>query len=125
MRERICLIARTSPGDWGIQAFSTWSLAKLAEHLVKHKVVALSRETLRRILREGKVSWQTTTTWKASTDSAFIAKMHRFLELYDMPPVDGRVVCVDEFGPLGLQPRKGKAWRPLRAPRRLRATYDR
>ncbi|MFF1605231.1 IS630 family transposase [Streptomyces mirabilis] len=126
VREHICLIARTSPGDWGIKAFSTWSLAKLAEHLVKHKVVAaLSRETLRRILREGKVSWQTTTTWKASTDPAFIAKMHRVLELYDTPPVDGRVVCVDEFGPLGLQPRKGKAWRPLRAPRRLRATYNR
>ncbi|WP_220214487.1 helix-turn-helix domain-containing protein [Streptomyces shenzhenensis] len=95
VRERICLIARTSPGDWGIKAFFTWSLAKLAEHLVKHKVVAaLSRETLRRILREGKVSWQTTTTWKASTDSAFIAKMHRVLELCDTPPVDGRVVCV-------------------------------
>ncbi|MFE4800384.1 transposase [Streptomyces sp. NPDC056708] len=30
MRERICLIARTSPADWGIAAFSTWSLAKLA-----------------------------------------------------------------------------------------------
>ncbi len=80
VRERICLIARTSPGDWGIKAFSTWSLAKLAEHLVKHKVVAaLSRETLRRIVREGKVSWQTTTTWKASTDPAFITKMHRVL----------------------------------------------
>ncbi|MFD4315044.1 hypothetical protein [Streptomyces sp. NPDC058548] len=30
------------------------------------------------------------------------------LELYDAPPTDGRVVCVDEFGPLNLQPRKGK-----------------
>ncbi|GAA2700984.1 hypothetical protein [Nonomuraea recticatena] len=49
--------------------------------------------------------------------------MHRVLELYDAPPADGRVVCVDEFGPLNLQPRKGKAWRPLRSPRRLRATY--
>jgi transposase len=23
-RERICLIARTSPADWGITAFATW-----------------------------------------------------------------------------------------------------
>ncbi|WP_431969403.1 helix-turn-helix domain-containing protein [Actinacidiphila sp. bgisy160] len=85
-RERICLIARTSPADWGITAFSTWSLAKLAEHLVTRNVVpAVSRETLRRILRDGKVSWQTTTTWKASTDPDFIAKMHRVLELYDAP----------------------------------------
>jgi transposase len=73
-REHICLIARTSPADWKITAFSTWSLSKLAEHLVKQKVTeAISGETLRRILREGKVSWKTTTTWKASNDPEFIA----------------------------------------------------
>ncbi|MGW3747363.1 IS630 family transposase, partial [Streptomyces sp. NPDC005146] len=126
VREHICLIARTSPADWKIVAFSTWSLTNLAEHLVKQNVVpAVSRETLRRILREGKISWQTTTTWKSSNDPDFIAKMHRILALYDSPPTDGRVVCVDEFGPLNLMPRKGKAWRPYRSPRRLRATYNR
>lgn len=126
VREGICLVARTSPADWGIAAFSTWSLAKLAEHLVQRKVVpAISRETLRRILREGQVSWQATTTWKASSDPDFIAKMHRVLELYDAPPADGRVICVDEFGPLNLLPRKGKAWRPHGKPRRMRATYHR
>ncbi|MGW6754852.1 helix-turn-helix domain-containing protein [Streptomyces sp. NPDC055006] len=26
VRERICLIARTSPAEWKITAFSTWSL---------------------------------------------------------------------------------------------------
>ncbi|GAA1895646.1 hypothetical protein GCM10009716_02140 [Streptomyces sodiiphilus] len=52
---------------------------------------AISRETLRRILRAGKVSWKTTTTWN--------------LALYDTPPADGRVICVDEFGPLNLMPR--------------------
>jgi transposase len=126
VRERICLIARTSPADWGIAAFSTWSLAKLAEHLVQRKVVpAISRETLRRILREGRISWQASTTWKASGDPDFIAKMHRVLELYDAPPADGRVICVDEFGPLNLLPRRGKAWRPRGKPRRMRATYHR
>ncbi|MBB4908863.1 IS630 family transposase [Actinophytocola algeriensis] len=126
IRERICLIARTSPVDWGITAFSTWSLAKLREHLIgRGTVAAISRETLRRILRAGGVSWQTTTTWKASTDPDFIAKMHRVLDLYDHPPADGRVVCVDEFGPLNLQPRKGKAWRPVTKPARQRATYNR
>jgi len=125
-RERICLIARTSPSDWGITAFSTWSLTKLVEHLVERAVVpAISRETLRRILRDGKVSWQATTTWKTSTDPDFIAKMHRVLEIYDTPPADGRVISVDEFGPLNLMPRRGKAWRPQRSPRRLRATYNR
>ncbi len=126
LRNWICTIARTSPADWGITAFSTWSLAKLREHLLHEGIVAeLSRETLRRILHAGGVSWQTTTTWKASTDPDFIPKMRRVLDLYDRPPADGRVVCVDEFGPLNLLPRKGKAWRPQRRPRRLRATYTR
>jgi transposase len=88
-------------------------------------VVAVSREHLRRILRKGGVSWQTTTTWKASNDPHFIAKMRRVLELYDDPPADGRVICVDEFGPLNLMPRKGKRWRPAGSPARLRATYHR
>ncbi|MFJ8361053.1 transposase [Streptomyces sp. NPDC093984] len=61
VREHICLIARTSPADWKITAFSTWSLCKLTDHLIKQKVTAaISRETLRRILRKGKVSWKTT-----------------------------------------------------------------
>jgi transposase len=126
VRAWICLIARTSPADCGITAFSTWSLTKLRDHLLREGVVAaISRETLRRILHAGGVSWQTTTTWKASTDPDFVPKMRRILDLYDHPPDDGRVVCVDEFGPLNLLPRKGKAWRPHRRPRRLRATYHR
>ena len=55
----------------------------------------------------------------------FIAEMRRILDLYDHPPADGRVVCVDEFGLLNLLARKGKAWRPMRRPRRLRAIYTR
>ncbi|MGV9568011.1 helix-turn-helix domain-containing protein [Streptomyces sp. NPDC003480] len=116
VREHICLIARTSPGDWKIPALSIGSLSKLADHLTKQKVTAaISRETLRRILRAGKVSWKTTTTWKASTDPEFIAKMHRILALYDTPPTDGRVICVDEFGraPRGAEESCGRRSPPL------------
>ncbi len=124
-RARICAIAGCDPRILR-QPFSTWSLSKLCDYLVEHGYVErLSRETLRRILRDGGVSWQTTTTWKASNDPEFTAKMTRILDLYDHPPVDGRVICVDEFGPLNLLPRKGKAWRPCAKPRRLRATYTR
>lgn len=34
--------------------------------------------------------------------------MNRVLDLYDHPPTQGRVVCVDEFGPLNLVPRPGR-----------------
>ncbi|MGW1498289.1 helix-turn-helix domain-containing protein [Streptomyces mirabilis] len=83
------------------------------------------REHICLIARTSPAGWKITTTWKASTDPDFIAKMHRVLTLYDTPPTDGRVICVDEFGPLNLMPRKGEAWGPVRRPRRLRTMYNR
>lgn len=55
----------------------------------------------------------------------FAAKMARVLALYDDPPTDGRVICVDEFGPLNLQPRPGHGWFPRREPARQWVTYTR
>lgn len=37
-------------------------------------MTAIGRETLRRILHAGGVSWQNTSTWKASTDTDPLAK---------------------------------------------------
>ena len=56
--------------------------------------------------------------------------MDRILDLYDRSaagtiPDGGRVICVDEFGPLNLQPRPGRAGSPRGRPARLRATYNR
>jgi transposase len=125
VRRHIRLIARCCPRDLGLP-FSTWSLSKLAGHLVASGVIAsISRESIRGILRAGGISWQATKTWKASNDPDFIAKMRRVLDLYDHPPADGRVICADEFGPLNLQPRPGRVWRPVGHPARLRATYNR
>jgi transposase len=124
VRRQICLFARCCPRDLGL-AFSTWSLAKLAEHLAATGGGQVSRESIRQILHDAGISWLATKTWKASTDPQFITKMHRVLDLYDHPPADGRVICADEFGPLNLQPRPGRAWRPAGHPTRLRATYHR
>lgn len=88
-------------------------------------MASISIETIRRILHECSVTWQTSKTGKAGNDPDCTAKMRRVLDLYDHPPAGGRVVCVDEFGPLILQPRPGKAWRPQGQPVRLRATYHR
>jgi len=85
----------------------------------------VSRESIRQILRNAGIRWLATKTWKASTDPDFIAKMGRVLDLYNHPPADGRVICTDEFGPLNLQPRPGRAWRPGGHPARLRATCRR
>jgi transposase len=96
VRETVCRVAKTPPQELG-RPFTTWSLSKLVEYLAGHKSIRLSTESVRQILRDAGVSWQATKTWKASRDPDFAAKMARVLDLYDHPPADGRVICVDEF----------------------------
>ncbi|MEU6702051.1 hypothetical protein [Pseudonocardia sp. NPDC046786] len=84
----------------------------------------ISTDTVHRILRAAGVRWQATKTWKVSRDPQFREKMDRILDLYDRSaagqlPDGARVVCVDEFGPLNLQPRPGRGWFPTRRPARL------
>jgi transposase len=133
-RQAIKRVALAIPTDLG-QPFATWSLAKLADYLVDEGVVDdISHEGLRQLLREEGVSFQAVRSWKRSNDPAFEAKKNRILELYaiadglsDPGPADPDVViCLDEFGPLNLQPQpNGKAWAPRAKPRRIRATYTR
>jgi len=141
-RREIKKIAKSRPADYDLP-FSTWSLAKLADFLVADGVVDdISHEGLRALLREEGVTFQRLKTWKASKDPAYAVKKARVEHLYaiadrDAAPGPGDpqvVICADEFGPLGLQPRPGRHWAPIsgngkepgRAPRRrLRATYTR
>jgi transposase len=141
-RREIKKIAKARPADYDLP-FSTWSLAKLAEFLVAEGVVDdISHEGLRTLLREEGVSFQRLKTWKASKDPRYAEKKARIEHLYaiadrEVVPEDGDpevIFCLDEFGPLNLQPRPGRQWaavggkhkEPGRAPRRrLRATYTR
>ena len=64
-------------------------------------------------------------TWKTSTDPDYEAKKNRVLERYAI--ADGKaapgpgdptvVICMDEFGPLNLQPHLGRQWAPAAASR--------
>ena len=137
-RQEIKKIALSRPGDHKLP-FSTWSLAKLADFLVRKGVVEdISHEGLRILLREEGVSFQRLKTWKESNDPDFEAKKNRILELYAI--ADGKakprrgdpkvVICVDEFGPLNVQPHPGRHWAVAggggeRPRRRRRATYQR
>lgn len=141
-RRQIKKIALGRPTDHDL-AFSTWSLSKLAEFLVAEGVVDdISHEGLRVMLGEEGVSFQAIKTFKVSNDPDFEAKKNRILQLYDIAdgtvdpgPGDPTVViCMDEFGPLNLQPHPGRQWAPVAAGkgdtdsprrRRMRATYNR
>jgi transposase len=137
-RREIKKVALSRPTDHDLP-FSTWSLSKLAEFVVAEGVVDdISHEGLRVLLREEGVSFQRLKTFKVSNDPDFEAKKNRVLDLYDL--VDGKtkprpgdpdvVFCVDEFGPLNLQPHPGKQWAVKggggsRPRRRRRATFTR
>jgi transposase len=141
-RRELKKIALSRPTDHDLP-FSTWSLSKLAEFLVAEGVVDdISHEGLRVLLREEGVSFQAIKTFKVSNDPDFEAKKNRVLELYDIAdgsaePSEGDptvVICLDEFGPLNLQPHPGKQWASVAAGkgdttsprrRRRRATYVR
>ena len=137
-RREIKRVALSRPADHDLP-FSTWSLSKLAEFLVAEGVVDdISHEGLRILLREEGVSFQRLKTWKVSNDPDFEAKKNRILELYDIadgttapgPGDPGVVICVDEFGPLNLQPHPGRQWAVTggggtHPRRRRRATYKR
>ena len=114
-RREIKKIAKAKPAEYDLP-FSTWSLAKLADFLVAEGVVDdISHEGLRVLLREEGVTFQRLKTWKASKDPRYAAKKARVEQLYaiadrEVAPEDGDpeiVFCVDEFGPLNLQPRPG------------------
>ena len=126
-RPEIKKIALSIPTVLG-RPFATWSLAKLADYLVAEGVVTdISHEGLRQLLREEGVSFQAVRSWKRSNDPNFEAKKNRILELYEAADAgSATVICLDQFGPLNLQPQPGgKAWAPLKKPRRIRATYKR
>jgi transposase len=141
-RREIKKIAKSKPTEHDLP-FSTWSLAKLADFLVAEGVVDdISHEGLRLLLREEGVSFQRVKTWKTSKDPQYGMKKARVEHLYaiadrEVTPDDGEpavIFCVDEFGPLNLQPHPGRQWaavsgkskEPGRGPRpRRRATYTR
>ncbi|PBC45190.1 IS630 family transposase [Rhodococcus sp. ACS1] len=141
-RREIKKIAKSTPVEHDLP-FSTWSLTKLADFLVAEGVVDdISHEGLRVLLREEGVSFQKVKTWKRSKDPEYAVKKARVEHLYAIAdrevvpePSEPEVVfCLDEFGPLNLQPHPGRQWAerggrhkdPEREPRRRRrATYNR
>ncbi|MEU8149775.1 IS630 family transposase [Nonomuraea sp. NPDC048901] len=141
-RVEIKKIAKSTPAEHGLP-FSRWSLTKLADFLVAEGVVDdISHEGLRELLLAENVSFQAMKTWKSSRDPDYAVKKARVEHLYAI--ADGEVIgqdddpavifCMDEFGPLNLQPRPSRHWacaggkgkEPDREPRpRMRATYTR
>ena len=120
----IVATATTRPETLGLP-FTHWSVRKLAAYLRRNhqRVVRVRRERLRQILREAKISFQRTRTWKESRDPDKDRKLDRIEEVIRrFPP---RCFAFDQFGPLSIRPSHGTTWAPQTRPIRLPATYHR
>jgi transposase len=125
IREQIAEVALSSPQS--LIGMQQWSLPKLRDYLVEQGILAgISVEWLRQFLHRCKIRLRRTKTWKESTDPLFWRKYRAIRRLYRHRPGGGRRLCVDEFGPLNLQPRHGACYAgPGKRVDRLRATYHR
>ena len=125
LREQIAEVALSPPQS--LIGMNQWSLPKLRDYLVEQKILAsISIEWLRQFLHRCKIRLRRTKTWKESTDPLFWRKYRAIRRLYGKRPSNGRRLCIDEFGPLNLQPRHGQCLAgPGKRVERLRATYSR
>ena len=125
VRAQVAEVALSSPQ--ALIGMNQWSLAKLRDYLLEQRIVAgVSLEWLRQLLHRCHVRWRRTQTWKESTDPLFWQKYRALRRLYRRRPAGGRRLCIDEFGPLNLQPRHGHCLTgPGKRVERLRATYSR
>jgi len=126
VREQIGEIALSSPIS--LIGMKQWSLAKLRDYLIEQEIVpSISVEWLRQLLHRLGIRLRRTKTWKESTDPDFGPKYRALRRLYHHRPVGGRRLCVDEFGPLYLQPRHGRCYacKGRRRVERIPANYDR
>jgi hypothetical protein len=120
----IIATATTRPVKLGCP-FTHWSLRKLAGYLARShdRPVIIGRERLRQILREHRVSFQRTRTWKESTDPDKEAKLDRIEEVSSRFP--NRCFAFDQFGPLSIRPATARPGRPgpvrCGCPRRITA----
>ena len=124
--EQIAEVALSSPH--ALIGMTQWSLSKLRAYLISQKIVPdISLSWLRTLLQRFGIRWRHTKTWKESQDPEFQAKYRRIRRLYRRRPAGGRRICVDEFGPLNLQPRHGRCFAKKGRKRveRHRATYHR
>jgi transposase len=124
VREQIAEVASSPPKE--LIGMNQWSLPKLRDYLVEQKIVAnISVEWLRQCLHRWKIRLRRTKTWKESDDPNFARKYRAIRRLYQKRPAGGRRLCLDEFGPLNLQPRHGHCYARDGHVQRLRATYNR
>jgi transposase len=122
-KQELVTLATSRPKDLGLP-FQQWSLNSLRNEALKRGIVdSISREWLRIILEESKISFQSIKTWEESKDPEFQRKKRRIDRLTrrkSNPPI---VLSLDEMGPFSLKPYGGSGWFKKKDPDRIPANY--
>lgn len=85
VRQEIYQVVTTPPAQLKLP-FTVWSVSKLRDYLIEHRIVkTISIEWLRQILREAGVTPQRTKTWKQSTDPEYLKKKDGLYDTIRMP----------------------------------------
>ena len=118
-------VAGTRPHDLGLP-FTVWSLRKLAAQSCAGRggQGAARHHAGPHPARPG-VLVPTHEDLEGEPRPRLCRQKKRLCALYRAAPPNARVICFDEFGPIEVRPYHGRAWRRVRHPARLRATYRR
>jgi hypothetical protein len=86
--EQVCEVAFSPPKK--LIGMNVWSLEKLREYLVEQQIIpSISLEWLRQLLRQRRIRWRQSKSWKDSDDPQFWPKYRRIRLLYGKLPKAG------------------------------------
>jgi len=78
VKDKIVDLTLKRPGDLGLP-FTQWSLNKLKDLLIKQGIVEnISLDTIRETLKQRKISYKRTKTWKESKDPCYETKKRSY-----------------------------------------------
>ncbi|MQL53754.1 IS630 family transposase [Desulfofundulus thermobenzoicus] len=98
VRLKVVGLACQYPGKEYLPGVTHWSVRTLAQIIRQRfaEIGKISRETVRRILKAHHLQPHRIKYFLTRTDPHFFQKAEQVLKLYQSPPEDGVVICVDE-----------------------------
>ena len=113
-RCEVIAIACDKPENYGFEGEAIWTLNTLTEAANKHiDDLEISRSSVHRTLTEVDLKPHRTNMWLHSTDPEFKEKVNDVVALYNEPPQDAVVLCVDEKTGMQATERKYETEGPL------------
>ena len=95
--------------------FELWTLERLQISFKEREGIYLSDSTIWNWINEEGLNWKRQQSWfhnAEKQDDQFIEKKGAIILAYVAPPVDTRIICIDELGPIAVKTYPGEIWTP-------------